>query len=334
MPASNVQNPFPLTRLNSLFPGQMGVPGGWTDTGLRDHVTGTVFYVDPNYPGVDSGADGTDPTNPLPTIAAALAKCHDFRGDMICVMANDGWQYGPKSTAYTTVIEEDVVVTVHGVRIVGVAPSSPTGVIWRPATAGGVACTVQALDVLIEGFCFSESSAGVGGGTGIFGQWDGVTYWGDNGVVRNCFFDDSLDVGIDGDFCWGWDIHHNRFEGCDSCGIYQDPAKYSAWEYAHIHENSFTSCGEGALGAINVDDGNFNTVWGNSFYNGNAVAAAAATDEGINFSSGNDNFVYNNWFSCLLPVPANGDWDDFNSAGADAWVGNHCMDGLAVTNPT
>ena len=45
--------------------------------------------------------------------------------------------------------------------------------------------------------------------------------------------------------------------------------------------------------------------------------------------------AHDNFFSCLLPVPANGDWNDLNTAAAtDAWMGNYCMNGLAVTNPT
>jgi len=334
MPSSNVQNPFALTRLNSLFPGQMGVDGGWTETGLRTHVTGVDIYVDPNYPGATATADGTDPTNPLTTITAALAKCENFRGDTIHVMANDGWQYGPNSTDYTTVINEDVVVTKHGVRIVGVAPSSPLGVIWRPATAGGVACTVQALDVLIEGFCFVESSAGVGGGNGILAAWNGTTTWGDSMVVRHCYFSDSIDTAIELNYAWNCEIHDNVFQECDTCGIYCDPAN-SAASYIIIRDNVFHDVGESATGAVNMDEADHCTIYHNSIFNSNAVAAAVATDEGVNLANGGNNMVYENSFSCLLPAGANGDIDDLCTASAtDAWVGNNCMNGLLVTNPT
>lgn len=73
-------DPRPLTRLNPWYPGQMGVPGAWTDTGVRTHPTGTVFYVDPNYPGASDQRDGTDPTDPLATIAAAVSKCEAYPG--------------------------------------------------------------------------------------------------------------------------------------------------------------------------------------------------------------------------------------------------------------
>ncbi|MCJ7555938.1 MAG: hypothetical protein MUP90_03365, partial [Gammaproteobacteria bacterium] len=85
MPSSNVRWPLPLNRLNPWYPGQMGVEGGWTETGLRQHCTGAIFYVDPNYPGVNDQRDGTDPTDPLATVAAALTKCQAYRGDTIAV---------------------------------------------------------------------------------------------------------------------------------------------------------------------------------------------------------------------------------------------------------
>jgi hypothetical protein len=78
-----------------------------------------------------------------------------------------------------------------------------------------------------------------------------------------------------------------------------------------------------------------NHIHRNSIYNGNAQGGAAATNEGINLTGGGDNQVFDNYFSCLLPVPANGDWDDLNTGAAtDAWIGNHCMNGLATTTPT
>ena len=63
--------------------------------------------------------------------------------------------------------------------------------------------------------------------------------------------------------------------------------------------------------------------------------SGAAANEGVNLTGGGRDMVFENWFRCLLPVPANGDWDDLNTGAAtDAWVGNHCMDGLAVARPT
>ena len=75
MPSADVRMRVPLVRFPTLFPGQMGVPGTDTERGLRTHTTGAVFYVDPNYSGVSDLRDGTDPEDPLRTVAAALTKC-------------------------------------------------------------------------------------------------------------------------------------------------------------------------------------------------------------------------------------------------------------------
>jgi len=65
------------------------------------------------------------------------------------------------------------------------------------------------------------------------------------------------------------------------------------------------------------------------------VVADMSTDEGIDTTGGQDNQVFDNYFSCLLPVPANGDLDDLCSAAAsDSWLNCHCLDGDTVTNPT
>ena len=66
-----------------------------------------------------------------------------------------------------------------------------------------------------------------------------------------------------------------------------------------------------------------------------ALAAAPATDMGIDLSAAAGTLVANCSFSCILPGPADGDWDDLNSSSATtAWVGNHCTNGLAITRPT
>ena len=50
-----------------------------------------------------------------------------------------------------------------------------------------------------------------------------------------------------------------------------------------------------------------NHVSRNEIYNSNAQGAGAAANEGINTTGGSHNMVCGNSFSCLLPVPANGD---------------------------
>lgn len=338
MTGSNVNFAPPLTRLNPWYPGQFGVEGAWTDTGLRMHSTGTVFYVDPNFPGASDARDGTDPTSPLLTVAAALTKCEAYRGDVIAVMANAGWYYTGGAAGYTTVIAEEVTVDVPGVRIVGVSPSSMTQVMWTPASNGGTCITVNECDVLIEGFTFTEGNTYTACGIAILAEYDGALTFGDSLTVRNCLFDNTVDIAIQCDFVWFSNIHNNYFSECANYGIYA-PAAGSGLAYSLIHDNVFNMVGEADNGgAITLlDDSDGNTIYNNIIYNASAQAAAVATDEGIVFAAGGaNNMITNNSFSCLLPAAANGDWNDLNTTGGatNAWVHNMLTNGVAVTAPT
>ena len=291
-----------------------------------------ILYVNPNMPlATDAGNTGEEPGTPFATIAAALLRTRDNRGDIILVGQNDAWQYGGGST-WQTPIAEEVVVTTEGVSIIGVSPGG-MGVPWNPVTAAGagVCITVHALDVFIAGFSF----AGVAlGGMGIYVLWDGVTSFGENTVIRNCFFDGDMDVGIGLEFPWNNEISHCHFQECDTAGIWCDPAG-SGTAYNRIHHNIFHDVGIGATGAISLQGGDDNHIWANSIYNSAAQGAGAATDEGIDTTGGSSNLVFDNYLSCLLPVPAAGDLDDFCTAAAtDSWNGNYCSNGLQVTNPT
>ena len=331
MPSSSVAYPLPLVRFAPFYPGVLGIAGAGSTRGFRTDTLGTVFYVDPNFPGVSDLRHGTEPDCPLETVQAAVDACADWHNDVVVVMHNNQWQYGPGyvgGTDRALAIDESVTVTKHGIRIVGVAPSSATGPIWRPATAGGTCLTVTGLDVLVEGFCF-DGFVGGAGGRGIYAEWGAPPSWGDNLSVRHCFFSDTIDIGIQLEFAWNCFIEHNVFEACDTAGIYADPAG-SAPAYDRIADNRFHDC---AL-AISLTELTDSEIVGNRIYNSNAQAGAAATDEGIDTALGARNLVADNYLSCLLPVPAAGDYDDMNSAAAtDAWVNNHCMDGDAVTNP-
>ncbi len=338
MTGANVNFAPPLQRFNSLFPGQFGVEGAWTDTGLRMHSTGTVFYVDPNFPGASDARDGTDPTSPLLTVATAITKCEAYRGDVIAVMGNAGWYYTGGAAGYTTVIAEEVTVDVPGIKIVGVSPSSMTNVMWTPASNGGTCITVNECDVLIEGFTFTEGNTYTAVGIAILAQYDGATTYGDSLTVRNCLFDDTVDVAIECDFTWYCHFHNNYFSQCDNYGIYA-PAAGSGLSFSLIHDNIFNMVGETDNGgAITLlDDSDNNHIYRNSIYNASALAVAVATDEGIVFAAtGDNNMICENCFSCALPAAANGDWNDLNTTGSatNAWVHNKCWNGVAVTAPT
>lgn len=335
MPASNVMWPNPLVREPAFYPGQMGVPGTDSDRGLRQHCTGEVFYVDPNYPGAVDGRDGTDPTAPLVTVADALTHVQPARGDVIAVMANDYWQYNPGgvtpqvSTDYIIPISESVVIpyTATGVRIIGVS-NSGLGVMWQPAANGGTCITCRAADVIIEGFVFTEGD--FTGCNGIYAEWNGTTLFGENLTVRNCHFDGTVDIALQLEYAWYCNIHHNVFQQCDTYGIYSDVVG-SPTAFNQIHDNMFHDCAV-AMGLLGGTERSH--IYRNHILNSAALAGGAATDEGIDLTAGQANLVFDNWLSCVLPAFAPGDYDDFCTAGAgDAWVGNHLMNGLAVTNP-
>jgi hypothetical protein len=318
---------MPLTRLNPWYPGQFGVPGAWTETGLRMHPTGAVFWVDPNHPDANDQRDGTDPTAPLATVERALALCQAFRGDVIAVAANDAWGHG-SGADYALPVTESVTVTVPGVRIVGLSQANTLGVYWRPAANDGVCITVHAIDVCIEGIAFLGRS----GGTGVLAEWDGATTYGDNMTVRYCFFDDALDEGIITDYSWYCNVHGCLFDECDEYGIYTDPLTGDP-AYWDIYDNWFHDIG---TSAISLQGGDRHHIHHNTIYNNDAATNDAATpaDCMIDLTAGSRNSVHHNTLSCVLPAAVAWDYDAVCTAGAgDAWIQNYLRDGVSVTNP-
>lgn len=288
-----------------------------------------IFYVDPNNAqAVDVGNLGEDPTVPLATAAAAVALVRPYQGDTIALGMNDDWQYS--AALRNTSIAESLVIpaTTGGFRIVG-AGTNPLSVMWEPAGAGEFCITVHACDVLIEGIGFTGNNDFAG--NGIYAEWDGATLFGENLTVRNCLFDDSIDTAIQLEYSWYCQIYNNWFNECDLYGVYVDPAGSGA-DYCQIYRNWFHRIGTSALALRGT--GHCDVGW-NVIYNANAQGGAAATDEGIDTTGGSCNSVHHNTLSCLLPVPANGDYDDLcTSAATDAWVHNYCLDGPSVTRPT
>jgi parallel beta-helix repeat protein len=319
MPASNVLWMPPLTRFPTLWPGQTGVPGTDHDRGERMHCTGEVFYVDPNFPGVSDQRDGTSPTSPLQTVAAALTHCQPYRGDVIAVMSSAYWRHADQTLGYALPIQEEVVVTIPGVRIVGLFPSGDLGVPWRVTQNGGIAITVRAIDVLVEGFCFYEPTFTTP--IGIRAEWGGLnSYHGDNLTVRHCFFDGTLDYGIQLDFSWYAQIYGNIFQEIDTAAVFNlnvigDP------DYAQVYDNTFMNC----AAAIKLTDSDDCFIYNNRIY-GNAAGVANFID----LTGGARNFVADNWLGCTTAQYALG--GTCAGSATDSWVRNHCTDAETITN--
>jgi len=278
----------------------------------------------------DDRRDGTDPEAPLTTVAAALAKCEAYRGDVILVMDNGAWLY-TNPNDYATVIAESVIVTVPGVSIIGVSPSSSVGVPWTPAADLGWCIEVRACDVLIDGFAFVGYPQDTGA-NGILAEYAGG-YYGDNVTIRNCYFDSEVVTAIQLEFSWQTRIYGCKFEGSDY-GIYVDPDGLGA-AYEDIYDNEFLNCSLGAVYAPGIEN---SRIHHNSVYNANAQAGGASTDEGIittdGVVNGRQNMVYENHLSCVLPLLGVGDYDDLCSASpTDAWINNYCLNGPTTTAP-
>lgn len=319
MASSNVSFPPPLQRLNPLFPGQLFVPGAATETGLRLDTNGTIFWVDPNAVGVSDQRDGTDPTEPLATVAAALLKCSAYSNDVIVVAPSNTWKYDNATLGRITPIQEEVTVNVPGVRIVGLAPSHSLGVPWYPTQIGGRMITVQAMNVLIEGFCFMSAGL-LTNPIAIRALWDAPPY-GENLTVRHCYFDNTLDYGIQMDYAWNCHIHDNHFFGNAVAAIFNMNVEGDP-DQAVIHDNLFVNCAA-AIKLLDVDYCSIyrNLIWGNP----------AGTNNFIDLTGGTNNLVADNWLGCTIAAAQYA--TTCTSGAGDAWINNHLMDGDAVTNP-
>jgi hypothetical protein len=367
MPSANVQWPVPLTRLNPWYPGQLGgVPGVSTETGLRTDTNGTIFYVDPNAVGVSDLRDGTDPNEPLTTVAAALTHCGAYQNDVIAVAPSSYWEHADTSVGRATPIYEEVTVTVPGVRIVGLFPPGSLGVPWQPVTDTGACITVHAMDVLIEGFCFWDD-LGLTAPIGILVQWDGTDQWGDNLTVRNCFFYD-LEFGIQMDYSYHSYIVDNMFyaitdTAIDNLSVVGDPDNLvvrrndfmicstcmdlATTGYMIIENNVMNDCPTGIVltgsGPAVVQHNKIHTTTttgvvaisgagaSECMIHGNIISGnPAGTNNMINLTGGSNNVVSDNWLSCTIAQ-----YDTTCSdAGSGSWVRNHCIDNETAAAPT
>jgi hypothetical protein len=276
-----------------------------------------IFYVDPNNTqATDAGNLGEDPTVPLATIDAAVTLTRDHMGDTIVVGGNDDWQYAPGNR--NTPVLESVVIpyTKGGIRIVGGA-SNPMGVVWSPAANGDAALTIHAIDVLVEGFNFYTTNTNC---IGVLIEWDGPPNFGESATVRNCFFSDALDYGIQGDWSWYNQIYNNHFDNVAVAAIHNLSVN-GDMDYNMIYNNSFWWC------ALALDLG----ASDNCFIHGNRIMGDNGGAANYISVTGGESLVSDNWLGCSLAeyaVP-----NTCIGAASDAWVNNHCIDGDTVANP-
>jgi len=316
MPSANVSWPPILVRQKPWYPGLPGVPGTDNTRGQRLGTNGVVFYVDPNAAGVSDLRDGTDPEGPLATVTKALTLCRAYQNDTIIVAPSSYWTHANTAAGRPLPVREEVTVSTPGVRIVGLMPSGVMGVPWLVTQNGGVAITVNATSVLIEGFNFWEDVYTTP--TAISAFWNSPPY-GDNMVVRNCFFGDGLDYGIRLDFAYNTYIYDNTFQeiavaAINSNDLVNDP------DYTFIYNNRFNY----NAAAIDLEDVSRCMIY-NNMINGDG----AGTNNFIDLTGGANNFVANNYLACTIPQ-----YDvTCSDAGSGAWIGNYCTNGPTAAPP-
>lgn len=304
--------------------GQEQVWGFGKDTGIdsKSYLApgAKIFYVDPNNTqATDTGNLGEDPTVPLATIQYAVTNLvRDHMGDTIVVGASDAWQYAPVTNRPTQITESVVIPSDKGgLRIVGAAPD-PLGVPWSPAADNGVALSIFAIDVLVEGFNFYTGL--YSNCIGILARWDSTDdEYGENITVRNCFFDSSLDYGIQMDYSWFNQIYNNYFDEIAVAAIHSLDVEGDP-DYCCIVNNRFMDC----TAAIDLEDTDYCFIHGNLIY-GDGTGAANFID----LNAGASGMVSDNWLSCTLaqyPVTC------LDGGGTYIWVNNHCIDGDTVAN--
>ena len=318
MPAANVRWPVPLQRLTPWYGGQPGVPGTDSDRGLRLDSNGIVIYVDPNHVDPHDNRDGTNPDSPMATIAAALGNCRPYRNDTIVVMHNSYWYDANDASPRKLPVAEDVTVSVPGVRIVGLAPSSTLGVPWVPGTTGGTCLTINAFDVVVEGFNFMDIAGN--NATAIAASWNNTTAWGDGLTVRNCFFNTRLDYGIRLTFSYYTDIHDCWFQGINVRAIEDLTGNDS--DFCLIHDNWFSYC-VAAIYLPSVDSAHI--------YNNTIHGDRNGTNNYINLTGGANNAVHHNVLNCTLGAEYNTTCSDDTSG---SWIQNYLLDGPSVGPPT
>jgi len=306
----NIHNPGA-----GLAAGQRQVWGFGLDTAIDQNVYlapgARIFYVDPNNPqATDFGNTGRNPTVPLATVQAAVNLCRDHAGDTIVVGANDAWQYGPGNRPIGIVESVVVPPTAGGIRIIGAAPVS-WGVQWQAGADTEAALTINAMDVLVEGFLFDEI---LGGTTiGIAVVWNGAPAYGENVTIRNCTFW-GLDYGITFSFAWFNQVYSNYFAGSQTAAI-ANVGGLSAPDYSLIHHNAFF---QNAIGLeLPTTDRCF--IHNNRF---TVADPTAVTADAINLT-GTNNQVSENYLSCTALQAANLAPKDAN----DFWINNHATDG-------
>jgi len=314
---------LPQVRLQPWYPGQMGVDGSDVARGLRWSTGAIVLYVDENHPGASADNDGTDPENPLTTIALAITRLIAFATATSYSLVGSYIVVGAGAT-----IAESVTIPPTapiGCSIIGMGGSKhrPT---WTAAAVDGRALLVQQEGWTIDNFTFEVGAAG----TAIrLAEVPASSYSAYKTTITNCMFD-GLWGGLYGIDFYGAPhrvtIANNEFlefRRGDSSAFaiaVTDSAHTNPYE-CHILNNMFWE-NENHIGSVG-DNKSFNVsrFQGNVFHEGELIAATRMLD--LRGGSRGHNIVVGNYFC--------GDYSNTGGYYAHAgtpgnWVGNYAED--------
>ncbi len=314
---------LPQIRLQPLYSGQMGVDGSDVPRGVRWSPTSIVLFVDENHPGASAAADGTDPENPLTTIALAITRLIAFATATSSSLVGSYIVVGAGATIAETVVYPPTAPA--GVTIMGAGGSyaRPT---WTAATAAGTALTIRQEGLTIKGFNFATGAAG----TAISLAWvPGSSYVGNRCLITDNFFDGAW-AGLYGISLVGapYDTRivgnefreYRRADTTAHAIITTDSAE--ANPYMNRIENNVFWENENHIGSISDDRGFNNSLFlGNVFNAGVLIAATRKLD--LRGGSRGENIVVGNYFG--------GDYSNTggyyaNAANPGNWVGNFAED--------
>jgi hypothetical protein len=314
---------LPQVRMQPWYPGQMGVSGSDVQRGLRWEPQGIVLFVDENHPGASATADGTDPENPLTTIAGAITNLTNFATAMSTSLEGSVIVVAAESTPQESVVIPPTAPKNCTLLGAGSGINAPA---WTAATATGTALTIRQEGWAVEGFLFRAGA----GGTSIKLEWvPGSSYVGYRTVIRNNHFDGlwqgqyaidfygaPYDVVIEGNWFREW----RKGDTTGYAIICTDSSQANPY-MCKILNNHFEE-NENHIGSLGNDKSfNLSTFRGNVFHDGVLITATLMLD--LRGGSQGENIVTENVFC--------GDYSNtggyYANAGAPGmWVGNIAED--------
>ena len=308
---------IPVTRLQPFYSGQFGVQGSDVSRGLRTSPAGVMFHVDANHPNATATADGTDPENPLTTIAAAFARLVTFHA--LGSVQAEGSVIVVAPGTYTDNITIDRTSYPADCTLLAAA-NSKFDVVWVPAS--GDALTIDQSGWVVDGFHFQPAADGAG----VHLTW-AAGAGAEDTYIQNCFFDGRWGTGLYGIELEGAPanvtIQNNRFaefSTAEPCIVVRSCNQASPFQN-HFFGNIFQECVEYIT---NIAEGyNACIFYGNFFAEATGALAATTTYIDLGGPGIGYNMVVGNYFS--------GDYSNTGGytaegAGTDNWVGNFAAD--------